>query len=134
MRYDKRGIGESEKNETESTRVHQILCREFSASHSRDDDSSYLANVSLETYIDVSHYLHFAINDIGMAFFFAIAAKEVFESVLPGGPLASKKEAAMPVMATLGGMIAPALLYISGQCCSRDRMRSLLERNALPTP
>ena len=31
--------------------------------------------------------LHFAVNDIGMVFFFAIAAKEVFEATLPGGPL-----------------------------------------------
>jgi NhaA family Na+:H+ antiporter len=72
------------------------------------------ANVSLETYGQISHYLHFVINDIGMAFFFGIAAKEVFEAVLPGGPLASRKEAAMPVIATLGGMIAPALLYVCG--------------------
>ena len=62
------------------------------------------ANVNLETYSEISHYLHFAINDIGMSFFFGIAAKEVFEAVLPGGPLASRKEAAMPVVATLGGI------------------------------
>ena len=72
------------------------------------------ANVNLETYSEISHYLHFAINDIGMAFFFGIAAKEVFEAVLPGGPLASRKEAAMPLMATLGGMLAPALFYVFG--------------------
>jgi NhaA family Na+:H+ antiporter len=72
------------------------------------------ANVNPGTYTEFSHYLHFVINDIGMAFFFGIAAKEVFEAVLPGGPLASRKEAAMPVMATIGGMVAPALLYVFG--------------------
>jgi NhaA family Na+:H+ antiporter len=72
------------------------------------------ANVSPDTYGELSHHLHFVINDIGMAFFFGFAAKEVFEALLPGGPLASRKLAAMPAMATLGGMIAPALLYVSG--------------------
>lgn len=72
------------------------------------------ANIDFDNYVFFSHHLHFLINDIGMAFFFGIAAKEVFEALLPGGPLDSVKKAAMPVMATMGGMILPALLYISG--------------------
>ena len=72
------------------------------------------ANIDFDSYSFISHHLHFVINDIGMAFFFGIAAKEVFEALLPGGPLDSIKKAAMPVMATIGGMILPALLYISG--------------------
>lgn len=72
------------------------------------------ANIDFDRYSFISHHLHFLINDIGMAFFFGIAAKEVFESLLPGGPLDSIKKAAMPVMATIGGMTFPALLYISG--------------------
>jgi Na+:H+ antiporter, NhaA family len=76
------------------------------------------ANVNPGTYSKFSHYLHFVINDIGMAFFFGIAAKEVFDAVLPGGPLASRKEAAMPVMATIGGMVAPAFFTLSVRSCS----------------
>jgi NhaA family Na+:H+ antiporter len=69
------------------------------------------ANVSPTTYAPFSHALHFAVNDIGMVFFFALATKEIFEATLPGGPLASRREAAVPVLAAVGGMAAPALLY-----------------------
>ena len=46
-----------------------------------------------------------------MVFFFALAAKEVYEAALPGGPLASPRLAAVPLLAAAGGMIAPAALY-----------------------
>ena len=72
------------------------------------------ANSHFAQYSSVSDQLRFLINDIGMAFFFGIAAKEVFEAVLPGGPLDSLKKAAMPIMATMGGMILPALIFITG--------------------
>ncbi len=71
------------------------------------------ANVSPGSYAAVTQRLHFAVNDIGMAFFFAIAAKEVVEATLPGGPLASSRRAAVPVWAGVGGMIGPAVLYIA---------------------
>ena len=58
--------------------------------------------------------IHFIINDILMAFFFAIAAKEVWESLLPGGDLANPRKAATPLLATLGGILGPALVYICG--------------------
>jgi len=44
-------------------------------------------------------------------FFFALAAKEIVEATLPGGPLASIRQAAVPLMAAVGGMIVPAALY-----------------------
>ena len=72
------------------------------------------ANSYFAQYNSVSNQLRFLINDIGMAFFFGIAAKEVFEAVLPGGPLDSGRKAAMPIMATIGGMILPAIIFISG--------------------
>lgn len=56
--------------------------------------------------------LHFWVNDVGMVFFFAIAAKEVFEATLPGGPLSSPRRAAVPLVAAAGGMVVPALLYV----------------------
>jgi Na+:H+ antiporter, NhaA family len=58
--------------------------------------------------------LHFLINDLLMALFFAIAGKEVFEATLPGGPLSDPKKAATPLIATLGGMVGPALFYVAG--------------------
>ena len=58
--------------------------------------------------------IHFIINDILMALFFAIAAKEVWESLLPGGALSNPRKAATPLLATLGGIVGPAAIYIAG--------------------
>ena len=58
--------------------------------------------------------LHFLVNDVLMALFFAIAAKEVWESLLPGGALSNPRKAATPLMATAGGVVAPALVYAAG--------------------
>lgn len=71
------------------------------------------ANLDVTSYEHVAHPLHFAVNDIGMVFFFALAAKEVFEATLPGGPLASPRRALSPLAAAVGGMGAPALIYIA---------------------
>jgi NhaA family Na+:H+ antiporter len=70
------------------------------------------ANVDLDGYNHVAHALHFAVNDIGMVFFFALAAKEVFEATLPGGALQSPRQAAVPLFAAVGGMVAPAGIYL----------------------
>lgn len=69
------------------------------------------ANLAPHSYERVTHALHFAVNDIGMVFFFALATKEIVEAALPGGPLASRREAAVPLLAAVGGMTVPALLY-----------------------
>jgi NhaA family Na+:H+ antiporter len=71
------------------------------------------ANVATDSYEHLVHTWHFAVNDIGMVFFFAIAAKEVFEATLPGGSLSSVRRAAVPLFAATGGMIVPALLYVA---------------------
>lgn len=70
------------------------------------------ANLNYPLYEHVAHLLHFAVNDIGMVFFFALAAKEVVEATLPGGPLSSPRQAAVPVIAAVGGMAVPAGLYV----------------------
>ncbi|MDQ3249390.1 MAG: Na+/H+ antiporter NhaA, partial [Chloroflexota bacterium] len=72
------------------------------------------ANLHWAGYEQITSHLHFAINEIAMAFFFGIAAKEVYEALLPGGALASPRKAAMPLLATLGGMLGPASLYLAG--------------------
>lgn len=56
--------------------------------------------------------LHFLVNDILMALFFAIAGKEVWEATLPGGALNNPKQAAAPLIATLGGMAGPAGVFL----------------------
>lgn len=56
--------------------------------------------------------LHYLVNDVLMAFFFGIAAKEVWEAViLEEGSLRGKK-AATPLFATLGGMLGPITVYL----------------------
>ena len=70
------------------------------------------ANLHHESYEHFSHSLHFVVNDVGMVFFFALATKEIFEATLPGGALASPREAAVPLFAAVGGMAAPAALYV----------------------
>ena len=70
------------------------------------------ANLNFEAYQSFVHLLHFAVNDIGMVFFFALATKEVVEAMLPGGPLATPKKAAVPALAAVGGMVAPAMLFL----------------------
>jgi Na+:H+ antiporter, NhaA family len=69
------------------------------------------ANVDVTSYDRVADPLHFVVNDIGMVFFFALAAKEVFEATLPGGSLASPARAAAPLAAAVGGMALPAAIY-----------------------
>lgn len=56
--------------------------------------------------------LHYLVNDVLMAFFFAIAAKEVWEAIiLENGSLRGKK-AATPLVATVGGMLGPIAVYL----------------------
>jgi NhaA family Na+:H+ antiporter len=71
------------------------------------------ANVDQASYNHLAHPLHVWVNDVGMVFFFALAAKEVFEATLPGGPLASPRRALSPLAAAVGGMVAPALIYVA---------------------
>ena len=94
------------------------------------------ARVGTTTYHDFVHYdvtslwseqggshgltIHFIINDILMALFFAIAAKEVWESLLPGGSLSNPRKAATPLMATLGGIVGPAAVYLGGAYFAGD--------------
>ena len=80
--------------------------------------------------------VHFLINDILMALFFAIAAKEVWESLLPGGALSNPRKAATPLLATLGGVLGPAGLFLLGVMLfctpNADGIRELAPGWAIP--
>ena len=78
------------------------------------------ANLDPLGYEHATHPLHFAVNDIAMAFFFGLAMKEIIEATAPGGALHSLRRAAVPVVAAVGGMAGPALLYI-GMAAAADR-------------
>jgi NhaA family Na+:H+ antiporter len=78
------------------------------------------ANLNYEAYEHFAHSVHFLVNDIGMVFFFALATKEVVEATLPGGPLSSPRQAAVPVIAAIGGMAVPAGLYLASAYAIND--------------
>jgi hypothetical protein len=52
------------------------------------------ANVDTAGYDHATHPLHFWVNDLGMVFFFALAAKEVFEARLAGARAAGARDGA----------------------------------------
>lgn len=79
------------------------------------------ANVSPESYhhtvhaslITGGHFnLHFVMNDLFMALFFGLAAKEITESCLPGGALNPPRKAVNPLFGTVGGVLGPIAVYL----------------------
>lgn len=80
-----------------------------------------MANLAPEIYHEIVHTeifahvsLHYFVNDVAMTMFFLLAAKEIRESMLPGGDLSTFKTAGLPIMATIGGMLFPAAIYFTG--------------------
>jgi len=78
--------------------------------------------------------LQYLVNDILMAMFFAIAAKEVWEAViLKNGSLRGKK-AATPLFATAGGMIGPIAVYLGlAAFLGSDTYNAVANGWAIPT-
>uniref|UniRef100_UPI00263312D6 Na+/H+ antiporter NhaA n=1 Tax=Amaricoccus sp. TaxID=1872485 RepID=UPI00263312D6 len=76
--------------------------------------------------------LHYLVNDMLMALFFAIAGKEVWEAVaLRNGALRGRK-ALTPLIATAGGMIGPASVYLAG-AAALGSFAALANGWAIPT-
>lgn len=71
------------------------------------------ANADPAGYDAAVHPLHFAVNDIGMVFFFGLAVKEIVEATAPGGALYSFRRASVPIIAAVGGMAGPAVVYLT---------------------
>ncbi len=78
--------------------------------------------------------LHYLVNDVLMALFFAIAAKEVWEAVvLKDGSLRGKK-AATPLFATAGGMFGPIGVYLGlAYFLGSDTYNAVANGWAIPT-
>ncbi len=78
--------------------------------------------------------LHYLVNDVLMALFFAIAAKEVWEAViLKNGSLRGKK-AATPLFATAGGMLGPVAVYLGlAMLIGSDTFDAVANGWAIPT-
>src|SRR6185295_9877829 len=67
-------------------------------------------NTGPESYYRFTYAISFAVNDVAMMFFFALVAKEVVEATAPGGVLHPWRRALLPVIASIGATIVPALL------------------------
>ncbi|MBP1805805.1 Na+/H+ antiporter NhaA [Rubellimicrobium aerolatum] len=55
---------------------------------------------------------HYLVNDVLMAFFFAIAAKEVWEAIILRDGSLRGRSALVPVLSALGGMAGPVAIYL----------------------
>lgn len=56
--------------------------------------------------------LNFLVNDIFMVLFFGLATKEIVSGMKPGGVLHPPRRAANAIFASVGGVVAPALIYL----------------------
>jgi Na+:H+ antiporter, NhaA family len=72
--------------------------------------ASYHAFVGREIIARIN--VEFLVNELFMAIFFGIAAVEITDSLAPGGSLNPPRKAVMPLMATAGGMVGPAVCYL----------------------
>ena len=67
-------------------------------------------NFFFNTYIVEDFNVHSFVNDFLMSIFFLLAGLEIKEEVLYGS-LSSFKKASFPIIASLGGVIMPAIIY-----------------------
>lgn len=76
------------------------------------------ANFYPENYLNFVHdrilgvaSFHFMVNEVFMVLFFGMAAVEITQSCLPGGDLHPLRKAINPLLATMGGVVGPVLVY-----------------------
>lgn len=70
------------------------------------------ANTRPESYFRFTYAIGFAVNDVAMAFFFGLLAKEVVEATAPGGVLHPWRRAALPMLAAPAIVFVPAMLFV----------------------
>jgi NhaA family Na+:H+ antiporter len=71
------------------------------------------ANNAPESYFSFTQTISFPVNEIGMAFFFALATQEIVEAAMPGGALHSWRKWGLPIMAAAGGIIGSVSVYLA---------------------
>jgi NhaA family Na+:H+ antiporter len=70
------------------------------------------ANTAPESYFQFSHGLSFFVNEIAMAFVFALLGQEVFEATMAGGALHSWRKWTLPLVGAAGGIAGSAATYL----------------------
>lgn len=71
------------------------------------------ANTAPEPYFLFAHRLSFAVNEIGMALFFALITQEIVEEMVPGGALHTWRRWVLPMIGALGGALGAAAVYLA---------------------
>ncbi len=91
-------------------------------------------HIDAEGHVHRTLTLQYLINDVLMAFFFAMAGKEVWEAViLKDGSLRGKK-AMTPLIATVGGMFGPIAVYLGlALLMGSDTYNAVANGWAIPT-
>ncbi|APO87522.1 Na+/H+ antiporter NhaA [Marivivens sp. JLT3646] len=105
--------------------VDYVLIDNFFIGHLHDDGHGHVTRTLT---------LHYLVNDVLMALFFAIAAKEVWEAIiLENGSLRGKK-AATPLIATAGGVLGPVAVYLGlAAFLGSDTYEAVSKGWAIPT-
>ncbi len=105
--------------------VEFVLIDDFFIGHAHADEHGHIHRTLT---------LHYLVNDVLMALFFAIAAKEVWEAIiLENGSLRGKK-AATPLFATAGGMFGPIAVYLGiAAFLGSDTLSAVSRGWAIPT-
>ncbi len=70
------------------------------------------ANTLPESYFRFAQPLAFVVNEIGMAFFFALLTQEVVEALMPGGALHSWRRWGLALVGAVGGIAGSAATYL----------------------
>jgi NhaA family Na+:H+ antiporter len=87
-------------------------------------------NLEAESYYRVTYAMAFFVNDVAMVFFIAVITKEIVEATAPGGVLHPWRRALVPVIASIGATVVPALLYLKAIDLLEEPMLSV----AWPVP
>ena len=69
-------------------------------------------NTAPESYYSFTFAIAFGVNDVAMAFFFALITKEIVEATAPGGVLHPWRRAMLPVVAAVASAAVTALIYV----------------------
>lgn len=74
----------------------------------------FMANIASlrDMHGDITHFLHLPVNDGLMVLFFFLIGLEIRRE-MDGGFLSSWRNAVLPVIAAIGGMVVPAALYMT---------------------
>ena len=94
-------------------RLSRFALRTPAAAAHRRGHRARLGQPGPESYFRFSYAAAFAVNDVAMVFFFGLMTKEVVEATAPGGVLHPWRRVLLPVVASIGLTLVPALIHVA---------------------